>query len=103
LAEVTVKDFGVDIRDDEWKAEADANMTEQEKEDYKKIIDPLVFDQQFERYMQVLDTDYDNYLVMYQCLETAHYFDLSTGYRIPEWEAHEKVTKKSENVWGKDR
>lgn len=103
LAQVTVKDFGEDIRDDEWKAEVEANMTEQEKEDFEKHLKPLEFEAQFERYMQVLDTDYDNYLVMYQCLETARYYDVESGYRIAEWQAHEKLTKKSENSWGSDR
>lgn len=30
-------------------------------------FDPYVFDSQYLRYVQVLDTDYDNYFVMYAC------------------------------------
>jgi len=35
----------------------------------------------------VFDTDYDNYMVMYQCFETAHFYDKETGKRIPGYEA----------------
>lgn len=50
-------------------------------------FDAHVFDSQFKRYAQVFDTDYDNYMVMYQCFETAHFYDKETGKRIPGYEA----------------
>ena len=50
--------------------------------------DPIAFDSQFLRYAQILDTDYLNYMVVYQCLETAHYFNKET---------HEKMT--GEEAW----
>jgi len=53
-----------------------------------------LFDSQFKRYAQVLDTDYDNYAVIYQCFETAQYFD-KTGARIPNYEAFEHATSTS--------
>lgn len=46
---------------------------------------------QFPRYAQVLDTDYDNYMVMYQCLETAKYFDKETNEEIDGAEAFNRV------------
>jgi hypothetical protein len=47
---------------------------------------------QFPRYAQVLDTDYDKYMVMYQCLETAKYFDKETNEEIDGSEAYTRVS-----------
>jgi hypothetical protein len=65
-----------------------------EKEGY---FNEHVFDSQFKRYAQVLDTDYDNYMVLYQCFETAQYFDKESGVRIPNYEAWENSKSSSIN------
>jgi len=103
LGHIKVRDFGEELRDEEWIKEANDMMSDQEKVDYEKIFKADHADKQFERYMQVLDTDYDNYLVMYQCLESAQYFDVKTGFRVSAHTAHANVTKKPDNAWGQVR
>ena len=62
------------------------------KEDY---FNNNVFDSQFKRYAQVLDTDYNNFMVLYECFETAHYYDTKTGKQIPDYEAWEAAKSSS--------
>lgn len=44
--------------------------------------DPSTFDSQYTRYAQILDSDFANYVVLYQCLETAEYIDTKTQQAI---------------------
>ena len=88
-------------RDVNLKTHGDEEIKEHghdgEKEEW---FNEHLFDSQFKRYAQVLDTDYDNYAVIYQCFETAQYFD-KTGARIPNYEAfeHAKSTSFSASAW----
>lgn len=36
-------------------------------------FDPIFWDSQYERYMQVLDTDNEEYIALYTCMESANY------------------------------
>jgi hypothetical protein len=85
-------------RDVNIERHADGDVKEHghdgEKEEY---FNEHLFDSQFKRYAQVLDTDYDNYAVIYQCFETAGYFDKETGTRIPDYEAWELSKSSSIN------
>ena len=46
---------------------------------YNKVdtdsFDPFLFDSQFLKYAQILDTDYENYILLYTCQETAEFTD----------------------------
>jgi len=53
------------------------------------------FDAQFKRYAQVLDTDYDNFAVLYECFETAEYYNAETNERMPDYEAWEHTLSSS--------
>ena len=37
-------------------------------------FDPYLFDSQYLRYTQVLDTDYENFMVLYTCQETGEFW-----------------------------
>ena len=52
------------------------DITKHEHGDY---FDPWLWDSQFDRYMKVVDTNNQDYLVLYQCLESANYRDKKTG------------------------
>jgi hypothetical protein len=41
-----------------------------------------IFDSQFLRYNQILDTDNEHYLVIYECMESAYFFDRKTEKRM---------------------
>ena len=56
-------------------------------------FDPYVFDSQYLRYVQVLDTDYDNYFVMYACQEIARIVDKESGEEITPHEAWVRSTR----------
>ena len=56
-------------------------------------FDPHLFDSQYLRYAQVLDTDYDNYILLYSCQEINEYFEAKTHQDIPldkVWKLAEK-------------
>jgi len=68
----------------------DENVKEHGHDDDKEgYFNNYVFDSQFKRYAQVLDTDYDNFMVLYECFETASYYDKNTGKQMPDYEAWE--------------
>ena len=81
VARVVHRDVNLELHKDDDIVEHDHTG---EKEGY---FSEHVFDSQFKRYAQVLDTDYDTYAVVYQCFETAQYFDKESGTRIPNYEA----------------
>jgi len=56
-------------------------------------FDPYVFNSQFMKYVQVLDTDYDNYILLYSCQENAEFREMEGGAELsPEdvWTLSEK-------------
>lgn len=53
------------------------------KEKEKHEFDEYVYEQQFLRWAQVVDTDYDNYLVLWHCWEHAEYYDTAKAKTIP--------------------
>ena len=55
--------------------------------------DAIAFDQQYLRYMQILDTDYDNYASVYSCVESAEYRDSNTGKYLTDEQAWAFATK----------
>lgn len=67
------------------------------KYQYNKIdsdfFDPYLFDSQFLKYAQVLDTDYENFLLLYSCQEYAEFND-DEGYVLPQEYAWTKTDKK---------
>lgn len=77
-------------RDMNLSEHEDENVFEHKHEDDKEsYFNTYVFDSQFKRYGQVLDTDYDNYMVLYECFETAHYYDVQSGKLITRDDAWE--------------
>lgn len=80
----------------------DENVREHQHEEGKEeYFNNYVWDSQSKRYAQVLDTDYDNFMVLYECFELAHYYDKSTGKQIPEYEAwdHSKSSNIDFSAW----
>ena len=61
--------------------------TAQERYQGQDFYDAHLWDSQYLRYMQVLDTDNKNYVVLYKCLETAKYTDTKTDKSLTEEEA----------------
>jgi len=55
------------------------DMGDISKHEHGDYFDPWLWDSQYTRYMQVLDTDNEDYVVLYQCLESANYRDTKTG------------------------
>lgn len=47
------------------------------------------------RYAQVLDTDYENYTVVYSCQESAKYYDKETDQEIPPHAAYQYALSRS--------
>ena len=45
----------------------------EEDDEHVHIFDPYLFDSQFLRYNQVIDTDYIDYFVLYTCQESADF------------------------------
>ena len=50
-------------------------------------FDSFTWESQFTRYAQILDTDEKNYVVLYQCLETAEYTENESGNQISPQDA----------------
>jgi hypothetical protein len=67
----------------------------QEKYEGSEEYDPHLWDSQYLRYVQVLDSDSKNYLVVYKCLETAKYTDTKTGGSLSDEEAWKRSTVSS--------
>ena len=57
-------------------------------------FDPYVFDSQYTRYFQVLDTDYDNYMLVYSCQEINEYHNLESGANVAPHDAWKFAEKK---------
>ena len=57
------------------------------------MFDPYLYDSQFTKYAQILDTDYDNYILLYTCQESAEFVD-DEGYSLPHEYAYLKTDKK---------
>jgi len=45
------------------------------------------------RYAQVLDTDYNNYLILYSCYHVAEYYTKTEAKSVPYWDIWELATK----------
>lgn len=89
-------------RDQNLVEHEDENVQEHTHEDKREeFFNNYVFDAQFKRYAQVLDTDYDNFMVLYECFETAQYYDTKQGKQIPDYEAweHAKSSSIDFNSW----
>ena len=56
-------------------------------------FDVYLFESQFLKYTQVLDTDYENYLLLYSCQESAEFLD-KEDYTVPQWYAWSHHDKK---------
>ena len=69
-------DTSIGIIEHHYWGEYDVELSEFNHNGKKEEqFDPFLWDSQFQRYAQVLDTDYDNYMVLYECLESAYYLD----------------------------
>ena len=73
-----------------------------ELEDDPTSFNEHKFEAQYLKYMQVLDTDYDNYLVLYSCQENADFIDKSARELTPQevWQASlYQVTDKTKPMY----
>jgi len=56
-------------------------------------FDPMFWASQYDRHVQVLDTDHFNYVVLYHCLESARFWHKKRKQYIEPKEVWDKVTK----------
>ena len=59
----------------------------------EKEFDEALWDSQFLRYVTILDTDQENYIALYSCLESANFFDLKENKLLNSEEAWNKAIK----------
>ena len=52
----------------------------------KGEFNAFTFDQQYLKYMQILDSDFENFVVMYTCIEQAFYKSKKTGKKLTDKE-----------------
>jgi hypothetical protein len=50
-----------------------------------------MWDSQYLRYVKILDTDHSNYIVLYQCMEDARYFNTDDNKELDHEEAWSKA------------
>ena len=72
---------------------------ELEKEEKEDEFNIYKFEQQYVKYMQILDTDYKDFLVVYTCQENAEYIDERTGMDVmPEQVFQAYINQKNSNL-----
>lgn len=59
-------------------------LSEEQQREMKENLDfdPNFWDSQFLRYVQVLDSDNKNFMILYSCQESAKYYDVEDGDQV---------------------